>query len=66
MTASDPGPAGSAGRDRRLTIVVPALIFVSGSIDFILYHDIGLLGPEALLAGGVVTGAGIVMGLILS
>ena len=66
MTASDPGPAGNAGRERRLTIIVPALILASGLVNFILYHDIGLLLPEALLAGGVVLGAGILLGLVLS
>ena len=66
MTASDPGPAGSVGRERKLTIIVPALILASGLINFVLYHDIGLLLPEALLAGGVVAGAGIVLGLFLS
>lgn len=69
MTASDPGPAGdsnNAGRERRLTIILPALIFVSGLVNFILYHDISLLMPEALLACGIVAGAGVLLGLILA
>lgn len=68
MTASDPGPVGnasSAGRERGLTIIVPALILASGLVNFILYHDISLLRPEALLACGVVIGAGVLLGLIL-
>lgn len=65
MTASDPGPAGSAVREARLTIIVPALILLSGLVNFILYHDIGLLRPAALLACGVVAGAGVLLGLIL-
>jgi hypothetical protein len=66
MTASDPGPAGNAGRERRLGIIVPALIFASGLINYILYHDISLLRPEALLACGVVVAIGVLLGLILS
>ena len=55
MTASDPGPVGNssnARRERILTIIVPALILASGLVNFILYHDINLLRPEALLACG--------------
>ncbi len=66
MNASDPGPVGNAGRERRLTIIVPALILASGLVNFILYHDISLLGPEALLACGVVAGTGILLGLVLA
>ncbi len=66
MTASDSGPASNAGRDRRLTIVVPALILASGLVNFILYHEISLLRPESLMAGGVVIGIGLLLGLTLS
>ncbi len=68
MTASDPGPAGepnNARRERRLTIILPALILASGLVNYILYHDINLLRPEALLACGVVIGAGVLLGLAL-
>ena len=65
MTASDSGPASNAGRDRRLTIVVPALILASGLVNFILYHEISLLRPESLMAGGVVIGIGLLLGLTL-
>ncbi len=66
MNASNPRLAGNAGRERICTIIVPALIFASGLVNFILYHDISLLRPEALLACGVVIGAGLLLGLILS
>ena len=68
MNESDTGPVGNssnAGRDRRLTIIVPALILASGLVNFVLYHDISLLRPEALLACGVVAGTGLLLGLIL-
>ena len=48
MTASELGPAGNPGRERIFTIIVPALILVSGLVNYILYHDISLLRPEAL------------------
>lgn len=69
MTASDPGPVGNssnAGRERNLTIIVPALILASSLVNYILYHDISLLRPEALLACGVVVGAGVLLGLIFA
>jgi hypothetical protein len=66
MTASNPGLAGSAGHERRLAIIVPALILASGLVNYVLYHDISLLRLEALLACGVVIGIGVLLGLILS
>ncbi len=66
MNASDPGPAGNAGREGKLTIILPALILASGLVNFILYHDISLLQPEALLACSVVIGAGVLLGLVLA
>jgi hypothetical protein len=55
-----------ANRESVLTILAPALMFLSGFVTYIFYHDYGILTPEVLLSILAITLAGMFVGGLLA
>lgn len=55
-----------AKREFILSILAPSLIFLSGFLTYILYHDYGVLTREVLLCIALITSVGLLIGCLLA